>query len=82
MWNVEKNDTNELTYKTEMDSQMSKTNLQLPKRKSWGEAWIGGLAYAHYCMWTIWSMWTCCVACVQHGEFNPIYGDKIYGKSI
>ena len=62
MW--KKNDTNELIYKTAMDSQMSKTNLQLPKRKSWGEAWIGGLAYAHYCMWTIWSMWTCCVACV------------------
>ena len=30
------NDTNELTYKTEIDSQISKTNLQLPKEKCGG----------------------------------------------
>ena len=32
MWNL-KNDTNELIYKTETDSQTSKTNLWLPKGK-------------------------------------------------
>ena len=30
-----KNDTNELIYKTEIDSQTQKTNLWLPKEK-WG----------------------------------------------
>ena len=36
MWNL-KNDTNELIYKTETDSQTQKTNLWLPKGKgSWG----------------------------------------------
>ena len=34
MWNL-KNDANELIYKTEMDSQIQKTNLWLPK-------WIAG----------------------------------------
>ena len=29
MWNLNKNDTNELVYKTETDSQTSKTNLWL-----------------------------------------------------
>ena len=33
MWNLTKNDTNEVVYKTETDSQTSKTNLQLPKGK-------------------------------------------------
>ena len=32
-----KNDTNELIYKTETDSQTWKTNLQLPKGKGLGE---------------------------------------------
>ena len=33
MWNLKKKDTNELTLKTETDSQTSKTNLGLPKGK-------------------------------------------------
>ena len=33
---VFKNDTNELIYKTETDSQTSKANLWLPKGKGWG----------------------------------------------
>ena len=33
MWNLKKNDTNELIYKTEIDSETQKTNLWLPK---WG----------------------------------------------
>ena len=39
MWNlIFKNDTNELIYRTETDSQISKTNLWLPKGKHmWGE---------------------------------------------
>ena len=38
MWNlILKNDTNELIYKTETDSQISKTNLWLPKGKRRGE---------------------------------------------
>ena len=32
MWNL-KNDTNESVYKTEIDSEIQKTNLQLPKGK-------------------------------------------------
>ena len=32
----QKNDTNELIYETEIDSQMWKTDLWLPKRKSRG----------------------------------------------
>ena len=35
MWNL-KYGTNELTYKTETDSQTQKTNLRLPKRKGGG----------------------------------------------
>ena len=31
MWNLKKNDTSELIYKKEMDSQTQKTNLRLPK---------------------------------------------------
>ena len=33
MWNLKKKDTNELIYKTEIDSQTWKTNLWLPKGK-------------------------------------------------
>ena len=33
MWNLKQNDTNELIYKTEIDSQTQKTNLWLPKGK-------------------------------------------------
>ena len=33
MWNLKKNDTDELTFKTETDSQSSKTSLGLPKGK-------------------------------------------------
>ena len=36
MWNP-KNDTNDLIYKTETDSQTSKRNLWLPKAKGQGE---------------------------------------------
>ena len=46
-----KKDTNELIYKTETDSQTSKTNLQLPICKGWGvgeELRSLGLTYTHY----------------------------------
>ena len=33
MWNLKKNETNELIYKTEIDSQTQKANLWLPKGK-------------------------------------------------
>ena len=33
MWNLKKNDTNELIYKTETDSQTLRTNLWFPKGK-------------------------------------------------
>ena len=36
MWNLKKKDINELIYKTEMDSQTLKTNLQFPKGKERG----------------------------------------------
>ena len=37
MWNLKKeNDTNELIYKPETDSQSLKTNLWLLKVKGWG----------------------------------------------
>ena len=38
-----KNDTNELIYKTEIDSQIQKTNLWLPKGKGGGEGQISDL---------------------------------------
>ena len=43
---------NELTYKTETDSQfVLKTKLQLPKGKAWGTYMRGlGLTYTHYCV--------------------------------
>ena len=34
MWNLKKNDTNELIYKTETDSQTQETNM-VTKRKGW-----------------------------------------------
>ena len=37
MWNLIKNDTNELIYKTETDSQISKSNLWLPNGKHEGK---------------------------------------------
>ena len=50
MWNLKKNDKNELIYKTETDSQTSKTNLWLPKGKHGGEGEIRslGLTDTHY----------------------------------
>ena len=33
MWNLKKNDNNELIYKTEVKSQMQKINLWLPQGK-------------------------------------------------
>ena len=40
-WNDTKNDTNELIYKTEIDSQTQKTNLWLPKGKGGGRDKLG-----------------------------------------
>ena len=37
MWNLKKNDANELIYKTKTDSQTLKTNLWLPGGKCWEE---------------------------------------------
>ena len=36
MWNLIKNDTNKLIYETETDSQISKSNIWLPKGKCGG----------------------------------------------
>ena len=36
MWNLKKNGTNELIFKTEIESQMQKANLLLPRGK-WGK---------------------------------------------
>ena len=36
MWNLEKHDTNELIYKTKIDSQTRKTNLRLSKGEGEG----------------------------------------------
>ena len=42
MWNlILKNDTNELTYKTETDSQISKKNLTVTKGERWGRDKLG-----------------------------------------
>ena len=40
MWNL-KNDTNELIYRIETDSQTQKTNLRLPKGKDGGREKLG-----------------------------------------
>ena len=39
IWNLKKNGTNELIYKTEIESQMQKTNLWLPVGEAAG---VGG----------------------------------------
>ena len=39
MWNLIKNDTKELIHKTERDSKILKTNLQLPKGKCYRGGW-------------------------------------------
>ena len=41
MWNLKKNNTNELTYKREIDLQIEKTNLQLPKGNVKGVGELG-----------------------------------------
>ena len=51
IWNLKKNGTNELIYKTERELQMQKTNLWLPRCKGWGRInWILGLTCTHYCI--------------------------------
>ena len=64
MWNLKKNDTNELIYKTETDSKTSETNLWPPKGTDWGKDGLGfGIdIYAHYCIWNGWSIGPCCIA--------------------
>ena len=49
MWNLKKKrNTNELIYKTEIDSQILKTNLWLPRRKrGGGQIRSMGLTYTH-----------------------------------
>ena len=39
--NLKKNDTNELIYRTETDSQIQRMNLRLPGGKGWGEDILG-----------------------------------------
>ena len=41
VWNLKRNDTDELTYKTETDSQTQKTNLQLPRGRDRQGVWDG-----------------------------------------
>ena len=43
MWNLKKG-TNELIYKTEIESQMYKTNLWLPGEGLGGMIWENGIA--------------------------------------
>ena len=45
MWNLKKNHTNELIYKTETDSQMLNTNLWLPRGKGWSGGYIRSLGF-------------------------------------
>ena len=50
MQNLKKNDTNELIYKTETDSQTQRTNLWLPGGNGGGKGQLGslGLKCTHY----------------------------------
>ena len=41
MWNLKKNDTNELIYKIETDSRTQRRNLWLPGGKGEGEGLMG-----------------------------------------
>ena len=47
MWNLKRNDKNELTYKTERDSQTQRTNLRLPapRGEGWGKGQLGSLGW-------------------------------------
>ena len=48
MWNLKRNDTNELTYKTERDS--PRTNLRFPRGKDVEKGKLGNLGrtYTHH----------------------------------
>ena len=64
---MKKNDTNELIYKTYIDSQISKNKnkkLWFPKWTSWVEKWavVFRLAYGYYCIRNEQSVGTCCIA--------------------
>ena len=66
IWNLKKKkkDTNELTCRTETDSQTLKTILWLPKGRRGGGGGIGGLglACAHCGIWNSWTTRTCCIS--------------------
>ena len=49
IWRKQKDGTNELIYKTEIESQMYKTILWLPVgERGWGKTGRLGITYTHY----------------------------------
>ena len=76
MWNLKKG-TNELTYKTEIESQMQKLAFCLPGGESWGKInWEIGIDI-HTLPYIKQQGLT-----VQHRELCPILGNDLRGKRI
>ena len=77
MWNF-KNDTNELIYKTETDSQTLKINLWLPKEKGGGRNRWGVWEWQrHIFVYGMGGQWG---PAVQHREFYSMFCDNLYGN--
>ena len=76
MWNLKKNDTNELTYKTERDSQTQKTMLWLLGGRDSQGVWEG---HAHT---AIFKMDNQKGPTVQHRELCSMFCGSLDGKEF
>ena len=84
MWNLKRNDTNELTYLTGRDSQTYKMKLCLLGRKDNQGVWDGHVHTAIYLKWitnkdllyNTWNSTQCYVAMWMGGGFG---GEWIHG---
>ena len=72
-----KNDTNELTYQTERDSQTQKTNLWLSKLKGMGVNQEFGINMYILSMYKIGNQEE---LTIQHRELYSIFSNNLYGK--
>ena len=74
-----KNDTNELVYKTEIDSQTQKTNLRLPNGKGVGDK---SGTWGKHTNTTIYNIDKQQGPTVQHRELYSIFWEYLYQKRI
>ena len=79
MWDP-KNDSNELTYKTETDSQTQKINLQLPKGKGGRRDKLGG--WDQHAITVTYKIDNQQGPAIQHMELCSILCNKLCRKRI